>query len=72
MPVHPHDALHGADAPLPPTLPVCDHYCGTPKTMQRSLQLQAQMTQEYSRCMFDVTLDCEDGAPVGADKPAGP
>ena len=67
MPIHPRDALHGADAPLPPTLPVCDHYCGTPKTMQRSLELQAQMTQEYSRCMFDVTLDCEDGAPVGEE-----
>lgn len=67
MPIHPRDALHGADAPLPPTLPVCDHYCGTPKTMQRSLQLQADMTREFGRCVFDVTLDCEDGAPVGEE-----
>ena len=67
MLIHPRDALHGADAPLPPTLPVCDHYCGTPKTMQRSLQLQADMTREFGRCVFDVTLDCEDGAPVGEE-----
>lgn len=67
MPIHPRDALHGAHDPLPPTLPVCDHYCGTPKTMQRSLQLQADMTREFGRCVFDVTLDCEDGAPVGEE-----
>ena len=24
------------------------------------------MTQEFGACVFDVTLDCEDGAPVGA------
>ena len=67
MPIHPRDALHGADNPLPPTLPVCDHYCGTPEKMQRSLQLQQEMTREFGRCVFDVTLDCEDGAPVGAE-----
>lgn len=33
--------------------------------MRKSLQLQAQMTQEFGTCVFDVTLDCEDGAPVG-------
>ena len=33
--------------------------------MLKSLQLQAQMTEEFGACVFDVTLDCEDGAPVG-------
>ena len=33
--------------------------------MRKSLQLQAEMTQEFGCCVFDVTLDCEDGAPVG-------
>jgi citrate lyase subunit beta/citryl-CoA lyase len=33
--------------------------------MVKSLQLQADMTQEFGVCVFDVTLDCEDGAPVG-------
>lgn len=36
--------------------------------MQKSLALQAQMTQELGTCVFDVTLDCEDGAPVGGEE----
>ena len=35
--------------------------------MRKSLQLQAQMCQEFGTCVFDVTLDCEDGAPVGGE-----
>ena len=48
-------------------LPVCDHYSGVEVRMRKSLQLQAEMTQEYGACVFDVTLDCEDGAPVGGE-----
>jgi citrate lyase subunit beta/citryl-CoA lyase len=29
--------------------------------------LQAEMTEEFGACVFDVTLDCEDGAPVGGE-----
>lgn len=36
--------------------------------MIKSLALQADMSQEFGACVFDVTLDCEDGAPVGAEK----
>ena len=36
--------------------------------MVKSLQLQADMTQEFGVCVFDVTLDCEDGAPVGGER----
>ena len=36
--------------------------------MVKSLALQAQMTQEFGACVFDVSLDCEDGAPVGREK----
>jgi citrate lyase subunit beta/citryl-CoA lyase len=32
--------------------------------MRKSL-LQAEMTAEFGTCVFDVTLDCEDGAPAG-------
>ena len=32
--------------------------------MKKSLQLQAELTEEFGTCVFDVTLDCEDGAPV--------
>lgn len=36
--------------------------------MRKSLALQAEMSQEFGACVFDVTLDCEDGAPVGGEK----
>ncbi len=35
--------------------------------MRKSLALQAEMIQEFGACVFDVTLDCEDGAPVGGE-----
>jgi len=63
---HPRDVLLGAQA-ASVQLPVCDHYSGVDARMRKSLQLQAEMTQEYGTCVFDVTLDCEDGAPVGGE-----
>ena len=36
--------------------------------MVKALALQCEMTQEFGACVFDVTLDCEDGAPVGGEK----
>jgi citrate lyase subunit beta/citryl-CoA lyase len=36
--------------------------------MKKSLQLQSQMTDELGACVFDVTLDCEDGAIAGEEK----
>ena len=35
--------------------------------MRKSLHLQAEMMGEFGACVFDVTLDCEDGAPVGGE-----
>lgn len=61
---HPAAVLLGAQAGAQ-RLPVCDHYSGVELRMRKSLQLQAEMTQEFGTCVFDVTLDCEDGAPVG-------
>src|SRR3954468_13207836 len=63
---HPRDILLGAQARTG-SLPVCDHYSGVEARMRKSLQLQAEMTQEFGACVFDVTLDCEDGAPVGGE-----
>ena len=63
---HPRDVLLGAQA-SGVSLPVCDHYSGVEVRMRKSLQLQAEMTQEFGTCVFDVTLDCEDGAPVGGE-----
>ncbi|MFM2054674.1 MAG: hypothetical protein RL456_2711 [Pseudomonadota bacterium] len=61
-PVHPRDALFDAsDAPLP-ELPVCDHYAGVEVRMRKSLEMQADLGP-----VFDITLDGEDGAPVGGE-----
>ena len=64
--MHPRDALMGAQASAG-FLPVCDHYSGVEARMRKSLELQALMTAEFGTCLFDVTLDCEDGAPVGGE-----
>lgn len=63
---HPRTVLLGAQAGGI-VLPVCDHYSGVEARMRKSLQLQADMTAEFGACVFDVTLDCEDGAPVGGE-----
>ena len=59
--IHPRDALREPGA-APPDLPVCDHYAGVELRMRKSLELQAELGP-----VFDVTLDNEDGAPVGAE-----
>ena len=58
---HPRAALFEA-GDAAPALPVCDHYAGVEPRMTKSLQLQAELGP-----VFDVTLDNEDGAPVGGE-----
>ena len=64
--LHPREVLLGAQAGTV-VLPVCDHYSGVEARMRKSLALQAEMAAEFGACVFDVTLDCEDGAPVGGE-----
>jgi citrate lyase subunit beta/citryl-CoA lyase len=64
---HPRDVLDGYKG-SPLVLPVCDHYSGVEARMLKSLALQSEMTQEFDACVFDVTLDCEDGARVGGER----
>lgn len=59
--LHPRLALFGHEAPRP-ALPVVDHYCGIEPRMRKSLALQAELGP-----VFDITLDAEDGAPVGGE-----
>jgi citrate lyase subunit beta/citryl-CoA lyase len=59
---HPRIALFDPGEPVATTLPVCDHYCGVEARMVKSLELQAELGP-----VFDVTLDAEDGAPVGGE-----
>jgi len=63
---HPREVLLGAQAGAV-VLPVCDHFSGVEKRMRKSLQLQAELHQEFGVGVMDVTLDCEDGAPVGGE-----
>jgi len=61
-PVHPRQALFEPGEPVATALPVCDHYAGVEVRMRKSLALQAELGP-----VFDVTLDNEDGAPVGGE-----
>jgi len=45
---------------MPVTIPACDHYAGSEKLMHKSLALQQALGP-----VFDITLDCEDGAAAG-------
>jgi citrate lyase subunit beta/citryl-CoA lyase len=58
----PHEALHEGPAALP-ALPACVHYAGAERYLRRALELQAAMGPR-----FDIAGDCEDGAPVGAER----
>ena len=59
--MHPREALFEAGETTR-LLPVCDHYSGVEARMRKSLELQVEMGP-----VFDVTLDNEDGAPVGGE-----
>ncbi|WIV99839.1 HpcH/HpaI aldolase/citrate lyase family protein [Kinneretia aquatilis] len=59
--LHPKLALF-EDGDAATVLPVVDHYCGVEVRMRKSLELQAEMGP-----VFDITLDCEDGAPIGGE-----
>lgn len=61
--MHPSEVLFKGEA-LPRALPVCDHYCGTEMRMRKALALQGELGP-----VFDITLDCEDGAPIGQEIP---
>lgn len=60
--LHPAQALFDPGEPVPAPLPVCDHYAGVEVRMRKSLELQGELGP-----VFDVTLDGEDGAPVGGE-----
>jgi citrate lyase subunit beta / citryl-CoA lyase len=63
---HPRDVLLGSQAGKI-VLPVCDHYSGVEVRMKKTLALQTEMIDEFGACIFDATLDCEDGAPAGGE-----
>lgn len=60
--MHPSDVLFQGKQP-PVSIPVCDHYAGSEKLMLKSIALQQELGP-----VFDITLDCEDGASAGNEE----
>jgi len=62
MPRHPNEALFEGEKPFP-IIPTCEHFAGTEERITKALELQQRMGG-----IFDITMDCEDGAPTGAER----
>ena len=60
--VHPSDALFSGEKPFP-VIPTCEHFAGSEKLIVKALELQDKIGP-----IFDITCDCEDGAPAGKEK----
>ncbi len=61
-PLHPDSVLYTGEKRFP-VLPACDHYAGSEKLMAKSLARQRELGP-----VFDITCDCEDGAPAGRER----
>lgn len=59
---HPEQVLFDGLTP-PPVIPVCEHFAGHRKLMEKALAIQAETGP-----IFDITCDCEDGAPAGRER----
>jgi citrate lyase subunit beta/citryl-CoA lyase len=46
-----------------PIIPACEHFAGNEKFIRKASDLQ-----RTSATQFDVTCDCEDGAPTGQER----
>ena len=60
--VHPSKALFVGEKPFP-AIPTCEHFAGSEKLIGKALELQDKLGP-----VFDITCDCEDGAPAGQEK----
>ncbi|WP_296001649.1 aldolase/citrate lyase family protein [Rugamonas sp.] len=60
--MHPSEVLFQGNR-QPILLPACDHYAGSEKLMRKSIALQQELGP-----LFDITLDCEDGASAGNEE----
>jgi citrate lyase subunit beta / citryl-CoA lyase len=59
---HPKEALFGGEKPFP-IIPACEHFAGSEKLITKALEYQNKLGG-----MFDITMDCEDGAQTGKEK----
>jgi citrate lyase subunit beta/citryl-CoA lyase len=62
---HPADVLYAGGRPFP-ALAACEHYAGSEKLLRKALELQTKL-QADGVPLFDITADCEDGAPAGGE-----
>lgn len=60
--IHPKEALFEGESPFP-VIPACEHFAGSEKLIGKALQLHEKLGP-----IFDITMDCEDGAPAGREK----
>jgi citrate lyase subunit beta/citryl-CoA lyase len=60
--VHPNDALFSGEKPFP-IIPTCEHFAGSEKLITKALEFQDKLGP-----IFDITCDCEDGAPAGKER----
>ena len=63
---HPSDVLYPGNRPFP-MLAACEHFAGSEKLLKKALQIQAELSVD-GRSIFDITADCEDGAPAGRER----
>jgi len=64
--LHPSDVLYAGSRPFP-RLAACEHFAGSEKLLHKALQIQAELSVD-ERPIFDITADCEDGAPTGKER----
>ena len=65
LPLHPAAVLYQGAKPFP-ALAACEHFAGSERNLRKALQLQSELPVD-DRPVFDVTADCEDGAPAGRE-----
>ena len=65
-PLHPSAVLYSGSRPFP-QLAACEHFAGNEKLIRKALQIQSEMSVE-GQAVFDITADCEDGAPAGRER----
>ena len=59
--IHPKEALFQGEKPFP-IIPSCEHFAGSEKLITKALELQNKKGG-----VFDITMDCEDGAQEGRE-----
>ena len=64
--LHPSNVLYAGNRPFP-RLAACEHFAGSEKMLRKALQIQAELSIN-DQPIFDITADCEDGAPSGQER----